>query len=197
MKELKDNNEIATLSDIGISLNTRLNKVSAKQISNPALELGNKNFVDKNREANFQLFGQPIFSSKHELTICIIHTKYADVAPMIKTFEDTSKTLKATFTYKKMEVPMFKDRDVIAGIEKALKAHENTNLMLIVLPNNLKVHYPKFKQDLLSVKAGKEMISQFVVESTLKKKGVQSVHTKLLLQMLAKRGNILWVPSYS
>ena len=72
MKELKDNNEIATLSDIGISLNTRLNKVSAKQISNPALELGNKNFVDKNREANFQLFGQPIFSSKHELTICII-----------------------------------------------------------------------------------------------------------------------------
>lgn len=42
---------------------------------------------------------------------------------MIKTFEDTSKKLKATFSCKKMEVPMFKDRDVIAGMEKALKAH--------------------------------------------------------------------------
>ena len=197
MKELKDKKEISTLSEIGISLNTKLNKVPARQISNPSLELGGKTFVDKNREANFQLFGQPIFQAKHDLTICIIHTKYADVLGMIKTFEDTSKKLKANFSYKKMEVPMFKDRDVIAGIEKALKAHESTNLILIVLPNNLKSYYPKIKQDLLSAKAGKEMISQFVVESTLKKKGVQSVHTKLLLQMLAKRGNILWVPSYS
>lgn len=116
---------------------------------------------------------------------------------MIKTFEDTSKKLKATFSCKKMEVPMFKDRDVIAGMEKALKAHENINLLMVVIPGNLKSAYPRFKQELLSAKAGKEFISQFVVENTLKKKGVQSVHTKLLLQMLAKRGNILWVPSYT
>jgi hypothetical protein len=38
------------------------------------------------------------------------------------------------------------------------------------------------------------MLTQFVVESTLRNKKAQSVHTKLLLQMIAKRGNILWVP---
>ena len=35
-----------------------------------------------------------------------------------------------------------------------------------------------------------------MVESTLKKKGVMSIHTKILLQMIAKRGNILWAPAY-
>ena len=196
MKELKDNKEVQNLAELGINLQTRLNKVPARQINNPSLELGDRKYVDKNREANFQLFGQPIFSAKHELTICIVHSKYADVSGMIKTFEDTSRKLKATFSYKKMEVPMFKDRDVIAGMEKALKAHDNTNLLMVVIPGNLKNHYPRFKQELLTVKAGKEVISQFVVENTLKKKNPQSVHTKLLLQMLAKRGNILWVPSY-
>lgn len=37
-------------------------------------------------------------------------------------------------------------------------------------------------------------MSQCVVENTLRKKNLQSVATKLLLQMIAKRGNILWVP---
>lgn len=41
------------------------------------------------------------------------------------------------------------------------------------------------------------MLSQFVVETTLRKKGVQSIHTKLLLQIIAKRGNILWAPQLS
>ena len=96
-----------------------------------------------------------------------------------------------------METPMFKDRDVIAGVERALKAHDTTNIMMVVLPGNLKSFYPKIKQDLLLAQSGKEIISQFVIENTLKKKGAQSIHTKLLLQMIAKRGNILWVPSYS
>ena len=40
------------------------------------------------------------------------------------------------------------------------------------------------------------MLSQFVVENTLKKKGAQSIHTKILLQMIAKRSNILWAPTF-
>ena len=86
MTQLSDNGEITRLEELGIKLNSKLNKVPARQISNPSLELGSKNFVEKNREANFQLFGQPIFSAKHDITLCIIHTKYADVQPMIATF---------------------------------------------------------------------------------------------------------------
>ena len=41
------------------------------------------------------------------------------------------------------------------------------------------------------------MTNQIVVESTLKRKVVQSIHVQILQQMLVKRGAILWVPSCS
>ena len=69
--------------------------------------------------------------------------------------------------------------------------------MLVVIPSSLKTSYPKLKQHLLVAKNKQEMISQFVVETTLRKKGAQSIHTKLLLQIIAKRGNILWAPKLS
>jgi hypothetical protein len=40
-----------------------------------------------------------------------------------------------------------------------------------------------------------KMITQFTTEGTLSKKGFQSIATKILLQILAKRGNTLWVPA--
>ena len=38
------------------------------------------------------------------------------------------------------------------------------------------------------------IVTQCVVDATLRKKNLQSIATKLLLQMIAKRGNVLWVP---
>ena len=38
-------------------------------------------------------------------------------------------------------------------------------------------------------------MTQIACESTLGKKNVQSIATKILLQIIAKKGNILWVPS--
>lgn len=38
------------------------------------------------------------------------------------------------------------------------------------------------------------MLTQIMVDAQFQKKGFQSIATKILLQMLAKRGNILWVP---
>ncbi len=35
---------------------------------------------------------------------------------------------------------------------------------------------------------------QVAVESTLRKKNAQSIATKILLQIIAKKGNTLWVP---
>lgn len=33
-----------------------------------------------------------------------------------------------------------------------------------------------------------------MIDTQFQKKGFQSIATKILLQMIAKRGNILWVP---
>lgn len=38
------------------------------------------------------------------------------------------------------------------------------------------------------------MICQIATEGTLRKKNFKSIATKILLQMVAKRGNTLWVP---
>ena len=132
-----------------------MNKVSAKQIANPPLQLGGSSYVEKNKESFFNLFGQPIYSGKHSVNACILHTKYADVSPLIGTLEQTSKKLKVDLTIKKIELPMFKDRDVISGIERAMKTHEEANILMIVIPNNLKTAYPRLKQELLTIKCGK------------------------------------------
>lgn len=39
-----------------------------------------------------------------------------------------------------------------------------------------------------------QIVTQVVTEMTLRKKGIQSIATKILLQIIAKRGNTLWVP---
>ena len=38
------------------------------------------------------------------------------------------------------------------------------------------------------------MVCQIATEGTLRKKNFKSIATKILLQMIAKRGNTLWVP---
>lgn len=38
------------------------------------------------------------------------------------------------------------------------------------------------------------LLTQVVTEGTLRKKNLQSIATKILLQIIAKRGNTLWVP---
>lgn len=54
----------------------------------------------------------------------------------------------------------------------------------------------KYK-DIKNYAVKEEVVTQVVVEQTLRKKGVQSIATKILLQIIAKRGNILWNPRTS
>lgn len=54
----------------------------------------------------------------------------------------------------------------------------------------------KYK-DIKNYAVKEEIVTQVVVEQTLRKKGVQSIATKILLQIIAKRGNILWNPRIS
>ena len=91
---------------------------------------------------------------------------------------------------------MSKEIDVVRLIDMALK-EKKCNMIMLVLPNHMKTVYPALKKATLMTSKGREIITQCVLDSTLRKKGAQSIHTKLLLQMAAKRGNILWAPTYS
>ena len=66
---------------------------------------------------------------------------------------------------------------------------------MIVLPSFLQTSYPLFKQFLLLEKNGAIIQSQFVLDKTLMKG--TSVYHNLLLQIIAKRGNIFRAPMYS
>ena len=79
-----------------------MTKVSAKQIPNPPLQLGEKHSVERNKESFFNLFSQPIYSGKHNVNACILHSKYADVNPLVGTLESTSNKLKVDLRVKKI-----------------------------------------------------------------------------------------------
>jgi hypothetical protein len=48
-----------------------------------------------------------------------------------------------------------------------------------------------------AIDKGAKICCIVMTEGTLRKKGLQSIATKILLQIIAKRGNILWVPRLS
>ncbi len=62
---------------------------------------------------------------------------------------------------------------------------------MIVIPISLKTQYKLIKNKSI---VSSEMLTQVMVDSQFNKKGFQSIATKVLLQIIAKRGNTLWVP---
>lgn len=62
---------------------------------------------------------------------------------------------------------------------------------MIVLTNQLKGQYKKIKNSAL---VRNRIVCQMTTDTTLRKKNLQSIATKILLQIIAKRGNTLWVP---
>lgn len=147
MKELERSNELKNLTDIGINLSNRMNKFQAKEIPKPALELGANKFVERGKESFFNLFAQPVFSGRHAIDCVIVHPRNSDVQGLVATIDKTAKNLKVGLKVSKMELKeAFKDRDIISGIERALKSYPDANILMVVIPNNLKSAYPKFKQ---------------------------------------------------
>lgn len=74
-------------------------------------------------------------------------------------------------------------------------ANGTANVFWFIIPPNFKTQYKSIKR--LCLKTGIEKVSQVCVTSTLQKKGMASILTKILLQMAAKVGNKLWVPKVS
>lgn len=64
---------------------------------------------------------------------------------------------------------------------------------MVVLPNQMKPFYKQIKK--ASLLTDTPILTQMVLEATLKKKGLESILTKIILQIAAKAGNTLWVSS--
>lgn len=55
----------------------------------------------------------------------------------------------------------------------------------------MKTQYKRIKEVSL---VNNKLVCQVMTEAKLKNKNAQSISTKVLLQIIAKRGNTLWVP---
>lgn len=66
------------------------------------------------------------------------------------------------------------------------------NMLLIVVPSGLQMHYKKIKRVCL---VKNKIQSQLILESSFENSKTNvMIFGKILLQMLAKLGNILWMP---
>lgn len=85
------------------------------------------------------------------------------------------------------EVPGRNFKDLMS---KASDPPGDVNICLIVLPTSMKNDYKKLKAS--AIENG--IVTQVITDATMRKKNLQSIATKVLLQIIAKRGNVLWVP---
>jgi hypothetical protein len=146
--------------------------------------------VGSGKEANFQLFDKPIYSNRHSVKCGIVVVKNTDLRDLLRTFSATSEKLGVRMENEIYEVEGSRGaREMQVQLGKAVE--KGANICLVVLPNNLKHEYKKLKVFALG---DREIVTQMMTENTLRKKNLQSIATKVLLQIIAKRGNTLWVP---
>jgi hypothetical protein len=160
----------------------------------PKIDLGEHNRIEEGKEAFFQLWGKPIFNSKHSIKCGIVYFSGQDTGLLLDTFNETSKKLKVKFEAIKVKAGTYDSRKGLEMLSDAIgKAaeREGCNICLIILPNQLKTQYKKLKTAAL---LKHKIICQMTTEATLRKQNLRSIATKILLQIIAKRGNTLWVP---
>lgn len=91
--------DLSSLKELGIEIDKRLNQVKAKLIPSPKLQLGNNKSVENGKQANFQLFRDPIYESKHSIKCGIFTTQNSDVRGLIDTFKSTARNLNVKFEH--------------------------------------------------------------------------------------------------
>jgi hypothetical protein len=194
MKQADQGNDITELSKLGIQVEKKLNEVTARVIPVPRLAIGGSRCIESGRETNFQLYRDAIYESKFEINCGIFTTQGSEVHGLVEVFKSTSKSLNVKFNiiiYTAKECEKHKILHTYYNeLENAIRKNE-INFCLMVLPQMLKQCYGEIKRECFN---RFNILSQFVLDGTLRKKNIQSIATKILLQIIAKRGNILWVP---
>ena len=188
--KLSKESDLKELSELGLDISRQLTTFKAKVAPMPKLQLGKNKSIQQGKEANFQLFAEPIFQSKHGVTCGIVCFRGVDLKQLQEVFNNTSKKLEADLKLLVFEADKKDMREMQSQISKAIS--RDCNICLIVLPSFWKHEYKKIKTFTVGEK---EIATQVMLDSAFRKKNAQSIFTKILLQILAKRGNILWVPS--
>lgn len=119
----------------------------------------------------------------------VIFQRGTDVRSVLDTFTKTATNLSVSLTVNKYEIERISVSSIEKEMERAVRAEDN--ICCIVIPNNLKTSYKAIKTIAITKI---QLVTQVLTDAKLRNKNLQSIATKVLLQIIAKRGNTLWVP---
>ena len=86
----------------------------------PKIDLGQHNRIEEGKESFFQLWGKPIFSSKHSIRCGVIYFSGQDTGLLLSTFEETSKKLKVKFEVVKVKAGTYDNRKGVEMLGEAI-----------------------------------------------------------------------------
>ena len=73
MKEVKETGDYTAWDQLGIKISPQLQKIEARIIPAPRLELGDHNSIEEGKQSFFNLYAKPIYASKHSITLGFIY----------------------------------------------------------------------------------------------------------------------------
>lgn len=185
---------------IGIKLETKPAKISAKQLTLPELQLGKKERIEEHRSTSFSLFNKQLFNCSVALRIGVLMPNTFDFSQAKDLLRTTCANLGLEHKVSTFLLKFQDSKGILKNIEEIVmrecsSAKEAPNIFWVLLPNNFKTSYSAIKKIML--RCGIEKNSQVSLVSTLQGKNFASILTKILLQMAAKVGNKPWVPKVS
>lgn len=195
--ELKELSLADLNKSLKIEIEPELAKIEALHMIEPRLMLGPGNQIETGRAASFQLFNKPLYSSKEVVNMLLVSFSNFDPKNLLSIFKSTADMMKLKINFKESNLGEFNVKKAMGDIEtlladKGKKIKDNHNLVLFVLPDALKSQYKKVKKWALLSES--EIVTQITLESTLNKKGFNSIATKILIQIAVKVGNTPWMP---
>ena len=186
------NNSLAAIKGLGIEFQGGPVFFEGKQLPTPKILLGNGATAEE-RGGNFQI-KREIYEPGGEITWAILCSQDFRAERMLEQFDSLSKSLGV-----KLAEPRIYDygrkeegKKAIIEIESLLekKIPGRFDIVIIVLPNNMKSYYKAIKQKCYLTLG---ILSQVVLYNTLEKKGFFQICSKLLQQIISKVGSKLWV----
>lgn len=183
---------LAVIKELGIEFQGDPVFFEGKQLPAPKLLVGNKQAIEQ-RSGNFQM-KQPIYDPGDEISWAILCTSDFRTNRLLEQFQSWARAfgIKMTephvFDYGRKEDP----KKAIIEIDYILenKIPGFFDIVIIVLPNNMKSYYKIIKQKCY-LNLG--ILSQVVLHNTLEKKGFYQICSKVLQQIVSKVGSKLWV----
>lgn len=180
-----------------IEIEPELSRAQAHIMQEPKLLLGAGNAVEQGRASSFQLFNKPLFDCSTDIKMLMVYFDSYDSRSLINIFTSTANNMKLRMRIKEYNMGRYTSNKGLSDIEDLLRDEKeeikvNFNIVFLILPAVLKAQYKKVKRYALN--SSSRVITQVALETTLGKKGFNSIATKLLIQVATKTGNVPWLP---